>query len=316
MSQLLEEERETQQRAVSPAQRLRSTMAAVRISLSWLGVRKTLTREQKAQVADTFAAESDFLSAGKKLLDTRHPAYKAVTTIRSRIVSYWKGMTLPYPEPGIRLIRQGDIEAFDNKMETLRAELEEAVDQLNEKYSDLKTAARERLGRLFNEADYPQSLLGLFELLWDFPSVEPPDYLRQLNPELYRQECQRVTARFDEAVRLAEEAFTSELAELVSHLGERISGQEDGKPKVFRDSAVENLREFFDRFRKLNFGSSGELEQLVQQAQSIIRGVKPAELRDSRSLRRHVAAELSSVQTALDQLLVDRPRRNILRRPR
>ena len=43
-------------------------MAAVRVSLSWLGVRKTLTREQKAQAADTFGAESEFLSAGKKLL--------------------------------------------------------------------------------------------------------------------------------------------------------------------------------------------------------------------------------------------------------
>jgi len=50
--------------------------------------------------------------------------------------------------------------------------------------------------------------------------VEPPDYLQQLNPELYQQECQRVQQRFDEAVRLAEEAFTAELAKLVSHLTE------------------------------------------------------------------------------------------------
>jgi hypothetical protein len=158
--------------------------------------------------------------------------------------------------------------------------------------------------------------LGLFEVQWDFPSVEPPEYLRQLNPELYQQECQRVAARFDEAVRLAEEAFTAELADLVSHLRERISGQDDGKPKVFRDSAVENLREFFDRFRKLSLGSSGELEELVDQAQKIIRGVKADKLRDSRSLRKHVSSELAGVQSALDQLLVDRPRRNILRRPK
>jgi DNA-binding winged helix-turn-helix (wHTH) protein len=32
----------------SPAQRLRTTMAAVRVSLSWFGVRKTLTPEQNA----------------------------------------------------------------------------------------------------------------------------------------------------------------------------------------------------------------------------------------------------------------------------
>ena len=92
-------------------------------------------------------------------------------------------------------------------------------------------------------------------MAWDFPSVEPPDYLRQLSPALYEQERARVAARFDEAVRLAEEAFTAELAKLVSHLTERLTGQDDGKPKVFRDSAVENLNEFFSRFRTLSVHS-------------------------------------------------------------
>jgi predicted Rossmann fold nucleotide-binding protein DprA/Smf involved in DNA uptake len=63
---------------------------------------------------------------------------------------------------------------------------------------------------------------------------------------------------------MAEEAFTSELARLVSHLTERISGQDDGKPKIFRDSVIENLREFFQRFKSLNVASSTELDRLVE----------------------------------------------------
>jgi hypothetical protein len=116
---------------------------------------------------------------------------------------------------------------------------------------------------------------GLFDIAWDYPSVEPPNYLQQLSPELYRQECQRVTARFDEAVRLAEQAFLDELSKLVAHLTERLSGDEDGKPKVFRDSAVANLTEFFERFRHLNVGSNEQLDQLVSQAQQTVRGVVP-----------------------------------------
>jgi hypothetical protein len=73
--------------STSPSQRLRTSFAAVRIAFTWLGTRKTLTSEQKAQAADTFGAEGEFLSAGKKLLDTKHPAFKAVTGVRSRIVS-------------------------------------------------------------------------------------------------------------------------------------------------------------------------------------------------------------------------------------
>jgi hypothetical protein len=144
--------------------------------------------------------------------------------------------------------------------------------------------------------------------------VEPPDYLQQLNPALYEEECRRVQNRFDEAVRLAEEAFTAELAKLVSHLTERLSGQEDNKPKIFRDSAIENLTEFFGRFRELNVRSSEQLDQLVAQAQRTIRGVEPQALRDNAGLRQQVATEMSRVQSVLDGLLVDRPRRNILRR--
>ena len=156
----------------------------------------------------------------------------------------------------------------------------------------------------------------MFQVTLDFPSVEPPDYLRQLNPEVYRQECERVTNRFDEAVQLAEAAFVEELQSLVSHLTERLSGQADGKPKVFRDSAIENLTQFFERFRNLNVRSNEQLDDLVSQCQQVVSGVEPQSLRDNQVLRMSVAGELSQVQSVLDDLLVDRPRRNILRRPR
>jgi hypothetical protein len=86
--------------STGPGDRLRTTMAAARLSFTWLGVRKTLTSAQKNQAADTFGAEGKFLSAGKKLLDTSHPAFKAVTAIRGRAVGYWKTVSLPYPSPG------------------------------------------------------------------------------------------------------------------------------------------------------------------------------------------------------------------------
>jgi hypothetical protein len=135
-----------------------------------------------------------------------------------------------------------------------------------------------------------------------------------LNPDLYEQEQARVAARFDEAVRLAEAAFLEEFAKLVSHLTERISGVgEDGKPKVFRDSAVGNLSDFFEKFRSLNVRSNDQLDELVAQAQRAVRGVGAQDLRDSGDLRQRVATELSRVQSSLDGMMVERPRRKIIR---
>ena len=297
----------------SPAQRLRFTTAAVRVSFTWLGVRKTLTPEQKSQAAESFGAEGEFLSAGKKLLDTKHPAYKKVTAVRGQVLHFWKGQTLPYPEPGIRLIHQDKIEAFNQQMVDFKDELQEAVAQLDEHYEELKAAAQRRLGDLFNPADYPPALTGLFELAWEFPNVQPSDYLLQLNPAIYEQEKARVAARFEEAVRLAEQAFVNEFAGLVSHVTERLSTNPEGEQKVFRDSVIGNLTEFFERFRQLNVNSSPQLDDLVAQVQRIVHGVQPQELRSNDSLRQHITSALVGVQATLDGMLVDRPRRRIVR---
>ena len=299
--------------ASTPAQRLRQISAAVRVAFVWFGVRKTLTPEQKTQAAESFGAESEFLSARKKLLDTKHPAFKDVTAVRGRAVAYWKELTLPFPEPGLRLLRQDDIDRFNLQMATYRAELMTAVDQLDQHYNEMQSAARQRLGNLYNSEDYPATLRGLFELSWEFPNVQPPEYLLQLNPAIYEQEKARMASRFEEAVRLAEQAFLSEFAGLVSHLCERLSTEGEGEKKIFRDTAITNLVEFFDRFRQLNVHSSEQLDNLVNEAQTLVRGVEPQVLRANETLRQHVATHLSRVQSVLDGMLVDRPRRSIIR---
>ena len=101
--------------------------------------------------------------------------------------------------------------------------------------------------------------------------------------------------------------------QLVTHLTERISGTEDGKPKVFRDTVVSKLTEFFERFRRLNVRSNEQLNSLVSQVEDLVSGVQPQSLRENRVLRQSVAVELSQLQPVFDGLMVDRPRRNLLR---
>src|SRR5262249_47156861 len=285
-------------------ERLRTTMAAVRVSFAWFGVKKSLTPEQRATAAEAFDADSQLLSAGKKLLDTRHAAYKAVTAIRTKILDFSRSMSLPFPEPGVRLIKQEQVDDFAATMADFKVELDDAVANLDRHFDELKQAARERLGSLFNNDDYPGTLRGLFDVTYDFPNIEPPGYLVALNPQLYEQEQARVSARFEEAVRLAEEVFLGEFAKLVAHLSERLTGSnDDGTTKVFRDSAIGNLVEFFDKFRQLNVRSNAQLDALVAEAQRIVRGVRAQDLRDSDSLRQRVATEMSRVESALDNLI-------------
>jgi hypothetical protein len=299
--------------AEAPAQWLRRTAAAVRVHFTWWGVHRTLTAQQREEVGLAYVADARFLTAGKRLLDTRHPAFRRLTAVRTRVTSYWRGLTLPYVEQGVRLLRQADVGPFAHAMEDFRDELAEAEAGLNAAYEEVKDDARRRLGRLYDPTDYPPEVQGLFAVAWDFPSVEPPAYLMRVAPEVFEEERRRVAARFEEAVRLAEQAFAAEFGHLLSHLAERLSDDGTGQRRVFRDSAVTNLSDFFARFAQLNVRSSPELDALVEEAQRLVRGVSPRDLRDNDALRQQVAAEMARVRQQVEGLITDAPRRRLIR---
>lgn len=294
---------------VSAAQQLREETAAVRLRIRRFGSRRALDPADQVRAAQTFGSAPDYLTARKKLLDTKNLQFRAVTRQIGLARTLWRQSTLPFPEPSIRLIRRSRIDEFESALAGIRANLTEALHALDNVYAVLREDARDRLGELYDANDYPTSLSGEFGFSWDFPNVEPPNYLAELNPALYAQEQERARNRFDEAVRLTEEAFAAELSSLVSRLADRLSGGEDGKPKVLRESAVLNLREFFDRFRLLNIRSNADLDSLVEQARQTIEGIEVSDLRGSDDLRQQVGQRLSEVQTRLESLTVDRPAR-------
>ncbi len=52
-------------------------------------------------------------------------------------------------------------------MNSLRDDLRNAERELDNHYDEIRSVARERLGRLYNPDDYPASMVGLFEVSVD-----------------------------------------------------------------------------------------------------------------------------------------------------
>ena len=294
------------------ANELRQTMGAVRVSFSWLGTQRKLSDAQTKQAADTFHAETDLVTASKKLIDTKNPTYRVLTALKSQVSAYWRSMTLPYPQEGVRLIKQSDVEGFEAKMREFKEQLAAAAANLQLEYETLKEAARQKLGDLFNPADYPPTLEGVFDIKWEYPAVEAPNYLMNFNPELYEQEQRRVQERFETAVLMTEQAFAERLQELVSHLIERLADEPDGTKKTFRSSAVDNFKEFYENFRRMNVRSNAQLENLIRQANDLVAGVEVKELRNNDEVRRNLSQQMATVQSSLDNLITNAPRRRVM----
>ena len=174
------------------AQVLRETTAAVRLRHRKLGVRKSLTQAQRKKAADVFAADVSTIAASKQLLNIKHKAYRKVAAVRTAATSYWKSVTVIYPDAGVRLIKRDKIDSFNDEMIKFREALEAAVSELEAEYGELKDTARERLADLYDKKDYPSSLAEEFSLEWEYPSIEPDEYLKTNHPDLYAAEQSRV----------------------------------------------------------------------------------------------------------------------------
>lgn len=298
--------------APSHVQALRESTVGVRLLRCKFGVRKALTKIQVNEAAEVFHAEGNVLSASKKILNTQHEDYAAVTKTLSQAVAYWKSITVSFPVAGVRLMRKDMVAAFNAKMDQFHAELRDNAAKLQQSYNAMRQDAETRLGDLFDPSDYPTDIGERFDLQWDYPSVEPDARLKELSPEIYEQAQARVAAQFENAIAMAEQAFAEELQKLVSHLVDRLSGQdEDGSPKVLNKAAVENLNAFFAKFKDMSIGNSAELTALVEKAEKVIAGVDPKDLRKDISFRKQLSGQLDEVKTLLDAMVVDKPTRAI-----
>ena len=269
-------------------------------------------RAQAAEAASVFDADKDCFSAAKKLIDTKNKRYKAVSAVFSQVTTYWKKVTLPFTEDGIRLLRRehvGRVRGEDRPVPERTGRCRGAA--WRSEYSQLLSEARQKLGRLFNASDYPQSLAGLFRISVDYPALEPDPSLVQVSNTLYQRECRKIKSRFEEAVTLAEQSFAAEFRKLIEHIVTRLQGLNDGTSKQFREENLTQPAVVLRAVPPVVHRQQHELERLVEDAKQAVAGYRPDWLEDSQPLRDVVRGSLEQVQAALDGLMVARPKRKI-----
>jgi hypothetical protein len=292
------------------AEDLKASTVAVRLRVNRWGVKRALDDPQNMRAANEFDALSEMVSASKKLINTKHPSYRAVGKAINKARQYWIGMTVPYPEDGMRLLRTSRVSEFENGLDQIRSELREALDDFETDFWRIKNQARIELGDLFCEEDYPNNVIDLFRINHEYSDVNPARHLMELHPEIYAREQARVRQRFEQAIELAEAAFVEELNGLLEHCIERLTDADgSGKAKKFNDSLVGNFREFAERFSKLDINSNNQLTGIVNQIKALTNGLNPDVLRKSSSVRDVFREHMETVKQTVSGMIVDRPKR-------
>jgi hypothetical protein len=282
---------------------VRNMMTPVQFQSKWVGQERKVDMKYQIAVAQTLNADTEATRTVTKLYDFNNDRWKKIKAIRNKAHDLWTRMSIDYPpQDGIRLIRRELIEEFRTQFDQLRVDLREAAIELNEQFEDIIAEAKARRGVAFKREDYPVHLLDSFDISYRFPSVECAAEIRTLNPQLWMSECAKLRENLDEALHHAESVYLGKMEEMVQTLIDKLSPNADGSKKVFRDSAVDNIIEFIDEFRKTSIGAGERVQELVKQLSAITENTTPNALRHSKETARRIAEQLEKLNTNIKQV--------------
>ncbi len=252
---------------------------------------------------------SEWLKGAKVLVDP--DCLSSVRSALSKARTYLAKNALPFPIHGLILVPKETLSRIDETLCQIKSEFEVEVSKFIGNYEEEREKARQSLGPLFSDADYPIDVRQKFRFEWRFITMDVPGKSGILSPELYEREKEKFQALMSETRELAISALREEFAGIVRHMVERLSGEEDGKPKRFQASMLEKMGEFLDSFGDRNLFDDDKLAELVDHARDVVSGLSTSELRQDANLRRYIADEMNQLRVAVDGALEDLPRRKI-----
>ena len=272
-------------------------LVSLRIN-SWSG--RLYDRQASQQVAVHNDADTSAGRYNKRLLPKQ--AFAALAATMSNARTSHNANTLPWDDQGGRLLTVANYERYTAALDTLVERVVRERARFIEDYDDYVDQARLDLGRLFRLEDYPgtEALQGKFAIRYRIVPV--PD-ARHFMADLAQGETERVKRDIEQQVRTrlndAQRDLYRRLGEAVERVGERLREDENGKPLVFRDSLIENIRELVDVVPRLNIFADDDLTMLCREVKDKFAGIEPDALRPSGrfdpNLRRQVKRDADAL---------------------
>ncbi len=238
----------------------------------------------------------------KHLLDSAE--LKAVSRFDGEIRRYLYNICLPF-EIGIHLLPVAALEVVEERLRKLAADRAELAKAFLAAYPSLCQDAAKRLRGLYNPADYPpvDEVAREFGFSWQYVSFGVPDQLKGISQDVWEQEREKAAQRMAEASSEIQQVLRQSMADLVTHMADRLKEGPDGKPLKFKQSTVSNLVEFLSNFSFRNVTDDLELQELVGQARGLLKGVEADDLRTTSDVRLRVQQGMAAIAVELGEMV-------------
>jgi len=213
-------------------------------------------------------------------------AFSSLNATMSRARNLHYENTLPWDDQGSRLLTVANYEHYTELMDIMREKVVKERTRFIQDYDDNVEQARTDLGKLFRMEDYPsrESLQGKFGIRYRiFPVPDADQFMAQLASEDTEKVKKDIERHVSEKLHDAVGDLYRRLGEAVERVSDRLKEDEEGKPLVFRNSMIENIRELVDIVPRLNIFGNEDLARLCGEVKDRIASVDPDTLRPSKT---------------------------------
>jgi Protein of unknown function (DUF3150) len=287
--------------------RMMDRVVTVSVDFHKPGTRRRMSTEDLNSDAD-----KDLLRAAKIILES--DTLNEIRSLHGKTRRFLKRKSLPALfKEGVFFVPTDLVPDVDERLVEAEAETRRLAKEFAKEYPSLIAAAKKRLRSEFNANDYmdPRGVETAFGVTWQYIEIAPSTRLKSISGAVYQRNLSKIEESRASAERTIQLLLRERFAKMIERITDRLSGQDDGTRKVFRDSLIDKATEFFNDFKALNVTDDRELEKLVNRAKGLLKGVDAETLRDDDKLREQVAGAFERIEAVTATMITDAPKRRI-----
>lgn len=263
----------------------------------WVGRR--LDKKVAQKVADENKAKTHEVGIYKKRLVAKE-ALEERSRIGNEARIWHYRNTLPWMDDGIRILPAANVADYMQKMRKYKQAADSASAEFCRDYEKHVKEARDLLGKLFNEADYPT--IGEIRRKFGFeisvmPMPDLSDWRAQGVSQKDMEELRKdAIATLVDIQTAAVQDLWRRLSETVEHVKNRL----DKGDAIFRNSLIGNVKAMCEVLPKLNITDDKDLESMRKEVEEEICKLNPDELRADETMRKEAAKKAGAIMRKME----------------
>lgn len=266
-------------------------------------------RKKASQAVIQYGSKEEdklMFSSSKKLVDSKE--YREINSYWINIKNRIERLCVPaFRFKSAYFVKQEKIEETEEILKNSLPIYKEKVKDFLNVYNKRIEEAEKKLGKEhFDRADYPTNLQmeNRFYYNWQWLKVNVAD---NLPPEIRKKQIEKTKKAWDESINRVDIYLAGLFKDLIDNLAERLTPDENGKPKQFKSASVDNITEFIKTFQSRNIGNFTELESIMKEAEK--RLVDPKSIRENIVVRQEIAENMGKIQNNLEKYIVKKKNR-------